>query len=187
MRFDATWLQKEHGVCLKKQIGKSTLRGQNEGIPGGGAYPFPGDLRAKFAWKEANRLSRGELIDNTAVTCSSLDRRPATLPLSLFCRSSHPLLRFSATLRALRRGLSNFGEIHFICLDRRAILRSLSIPQSWIYSPNFEIRHIGYAQPLPSSKPFAGNAKYQESSRKQRSESYRQIAKNKSEILSSSV
>ena len=45
-----------------------------------GAYPFPGDLRAKFAWKEANRLSRGELIDNTAVTCSSLDRRPAALP-----------------------------------------------------------------------------------------------------------
>lgn len=40
-----------------------------------GAYPFPGDLRAKFAWKEANRLSREELIDNTAVTCSSLDRR----------------------------------------------------------------------------------------------------------------
>jgi len=74
--------KKSRAVCLKKQIGKSTLRGQNEGIPGGGAYPFPGDLRAKFAWKEANRLSRGELIDNTAVTCSSLDRRPAALPLS---------------------------------------------------------------------------------------------------------
>lgn len=60
-----------------------------------GAYPFPGDLRAKFAWKEANRLSRGELIDNTAVTCSSLDRRPAALPLFLLSLSlslpvSHP-------------------------------------------------------------------------------------------------
>lgn len=64
---------------LKKQIGKSTSRGQDAGIPGGGAYPFPGDLRAKFAWKEANRLSRGELIDNTAVTCSSLDRRPTLI------------------------------------------------------------------------------------------------------------
>lgn len=56
-----------------------------------GAYPFPGDLRAKFAWKEANRLSRGELIDNTAVTCSSLDRRPAALPLFLLSSLSQSL------------------------------------------------------------------------------------------------
>lgn len=37
------------------------------------AYPFPGDLRAKFTWEEANRLSHGELIDNTVVTCSRFD------------------------------------------------------------------------------------------------------------------
>lgn len=43
-------------------------------VPWAAAYPFPGDLRAKFAWKEASRLSRGELIDNTAVTCSRFDR-----------------------------------------------------------------------------------------------------------------
>jgi len=69
----------------REQIGKSKAgQGQSENVrgalhgrggrereKGGGAYPFPGDLRAKFAWKEANRLSRGELIDNTAVTCSS--------------------------------------------------------------------------------------------------------------------
>lgn len=145
MRFDAAWFQKEQGVCLKKQIGKSTLRGQNEGIPGGGAYPFPGDLRAKFAWKEANRLSRGELIDNTAVTCSSLDRRPAVLPLSLLCRPR--TLSLASPLSSVRFAAASLTSEKFTLSVSIGVryLRSLSIPQSWIYPPNFEIRHIGYA------------------------------------------
>lgn len=86
-----------------------------------GAYPFPGDLRAKFAWKEANRLSRGELIDNTAVTCSSLDRRP--LPPRPPSRAPFLVLSPAPSRRALQP-----REIHFIGPDRRAVSRS-SIPE----------------------------------------------------------
>lgn len=126
--------------CLKKQIGKSTLRGQDEGIPGGGAYPFPGDLRAKFAWKEANRLSRGELIDNTAVTCSSLDRRPAALPSypSSAAPSPHPLLRFSLPsppLCALCCALQLWRNSLYLSRSAHDTTHSLSISQSRIYLP----------------------------------------------------
>lgn len=155
---------------LKKQIGKSTLRGQDEGIPGGGAYPFPGDLRAKFAWKEANRLSRGELIDNTAVTCSNLDRRPTLIPPLLLPSPSPSLLRYPPIRFAVP---SNFGEIHFIYLDRRAILRSLTIPQSRIYPPEFRDSTHRMCV-IPSVVwTFRTYTVYQASSQKRRSESYR--------------
>lgn len=127
---------------LKKQIGKSTLRGQDEGIPGGGAYPFPGDLRAKFAWKEANRLSRGELIDNTAVTCSNLDRRPTLIPPLLLPSPSPSLLRYPPFASPCPPTSEKFTLSISIGARYYAVLRSHNPG----FTPsNFEIRHTGCA------------------------------------------
>lgn len=149
VRFGAARLEKKKKKKvrrLKKQIGKSTERaGVRARVYRArsmcGAYPFPGDLRAKFAWKEANRLSRGELIDNTAVTCSSLDRRPAALPLFLSASPSPSLPPFHPSLyAAVPSNPEKFTLSVSIGAQYRAV-RSYNTG----FAPNFEIPCIACA------------------------------------------